>query len=125
MTLHELAICESILGQALAVAASHGAREIGKITLRIGPLAGVEPDLLRLAFPLVAAGTRCEEAELAIETIEVSVACRVCGAVSNVRPNRLLCAGCGGWRVALLSGDEMLLDSIELREPRRQELADV
>jgi hydrogenase nickel incorporation protein HypA/HybF len=112
--MHELAICRSVLQQVLAAAAPVDMRAIGRITLRIGPLSGVEPDLLRAAFPLVAAGTPCEGAIIAIEGMCVLVRCKTCGATSVVRPNRLLCGDCGEWRVALVSGDEMMLASIEL-----------
>ncbi len=112
--MHELAICESVLRQVLRVAAGCGQLHVGRITLRIGKLAGVEPDLLRAAFPLVAAGTACERATIIIEDSAVQVRCRYCRAVSEVRPNRLLCAQCGAWQVTVLSGDEMLLAQVEL-----------
>ncbi len=112
--MHELAICQSVLGQAIAVAASRDAAGIGRITLRIGRLAGVEPDLLRRAFPLVAAGTACEDAVLEIEYSAVAVYCRICDATCDVAPNRLLCGACGGWRVTVVRGEEMLLASVEL-----------
>ncbi|MEJ1975499.1 MAG: hypothetical protein WDN49_04855 [Acetobacteraceae bacterium] len=47
-----------MLQQVLAVASSQGAGNVGRITLRIGPLAGVEPDLLRRAFPWSRRGRR-------------------------------------------------------------------
>ncbi len=50
---HELSICEAVLHEVLAIAEAQRARRVGRITLRLGPLAGVEPDLVRLAFPLV------------------------------------------------------------------------
>lgn len=112
--MHELAICEAVLGQVLDHAAPRGPGRVGRITLRIGPLAGVEPQLLRAAFPLVAAGTRCEGAALIIEDVAVAVHCAPCGLTSPALPNRLLCAGCGGWRVSLVAGDEMLLARFEL-----------
>ncbi len=87
---------------------------VGRITLRIGPLAGVEPELLLRAFPLIAAGTLCAEAELTIEAVPVRVRCQLCRATSDVRPGRLLCAGCGAWRVTVISGDEMHLAGVAL-----------
>ena len=126
--MHELAICRSVLQQVLAAALPHDMRAIGRITLRIGPLSGVEPDLLRAAFSLVAAGTPCEGATIAIENMPVLVRCKSCGTTSVVRPNRLLCGDCGEWRVALVSGDEMLLASIEVCDaptPKMESLADV
>jgi len=112
--MHELAICQALLRQVLQVTEDRGRRCIGQIGLRIGPLAGVEPGLLRSAFPLVAAGTLCEGATLNIEETRVRVRCAACGTISEVRSNRLLCNDCGTWRVTLTGGDEMLLTSVEL-----------
>jgi len=114
--MHELAICQSILAQTMEIATSHRARWVSRITLRIGPLAGVEPALLRAAFPLAAAGTCCASAELVILIPTVRVKCIFCGAASTVAPNRLLCGVCGTWRVTLLEGDEMRIESMDLLE---------
>jgi len=112
--MHELAVCEAILAQAASIAETHQARAVTCITLRIGPLAGVEAHLLRAAFSLAAAGTACEGARLIIDIVDVRIACRLCGAASRVRANRLLCGTCGTWRVALLEGEEMRIESVEL-----------
>ena len=117
-----------MLQQVLAIAASNDMPAVGRIMLRIGPLAGVEPGLLCAAFPIVAAGTPCEGATIEIERMAVKVLCRLCGSTSIVRPNRLLCASCGDWQVTLLSGDEMLLASIESMDPpfsKQKERVDV
>ncbi len=111
---HELSICQAVLRQVLAVAAEQSARRISMITLHIGPLAGVEPDLVRLAFPLLAAGTTCEGATIWIETLPVQVRCRICATTSEVPLNRLLCADCGTWQVDIVSGDQLLLARVEL-----------
>ncbi len=117
-----------MLHQVLAIAASNDMPAVGRIMLRIGPLAGVEPGLLCAAFPIVAAGTPCEGATIEIESMAVRVRCKLCGSTSVVRPNRLLCASCGDWQITLLSGDEMLLTGVELSDaplPRQKERADV
>jgi len=123
--MHELAVCQSILAQAQATAAANKAGRVQRITLRIGRLAGVEPDLLRAAFPLVAHGTCCEAAILRIETVAVDVECRLCGTTRDVAPNRLLCGSCGTWRVTLRGGDEMRLESLELASLPAEEFSDV
>ena len=70
--------------------------------------------MLKSAFPLVAAGTLCEGTIIEIEDIPVRVRCQICDSTSQTRSNRLLCTDCGTWRVTLISGDEMLLASVEL-----------
>ena len=53
-------------------------------------------------------------ADLAIEEQAIRVTCLSCGAESEASANRLLCAACGDYRTRLVSGDEMLLMSVEL-----------
>ena len=115
--MHELSICQALIDQVESVARENGAIRVERILLQVGPLAGVEPALLQHAFPLAAAGTLAEHAELAIEPAPVRVSCNDCGAESDATPNRLLCAACGGFRTRLLSGDDLLLARLELTLP--------
>ena len=51
--MHELSLMDAVREQALAQAALHGARRIAAITLRVGSLAGVEIEALRLSADAV------------------------------------------------------------------------
>lgn len=112
--MHELSVCLSLLQQLESIARQHEAASIDQVFLKVGPLSGVEPELLRKAYPLAVAGTVAEGAELFIEYGEVVVTCTECGAESPAQPNRLLCAACGDYRTRLISGDEMILERVEL-----------
>lgn len=112
--MHELSVCLALMGQVDRIAAEHGAKRVEKIVLQIGPLSGVEPALLKNAFPLAATGTVAEDAELVIELSTIRVTCSQCGAESDALPNRLLCGQCGDFRTRLISGEEMTLVSLEL-----------
>jgi len=112
--MHELSVCLALMDQVSRIAADHGAQQVEKIVLRIGPLSGIEPALLSNAFPLAAAGTLAEDAVLVIDHSPVRVSCTVCGAESEVVPNRLLCGSCGDFRTRVISGEEMTLVSLEL-----------
>ncbi len=115
--MHELAVCQSLLEQVQRVAADHGAERVERIRVRIGPLSGVEPELLTSAYTIAAAGTIAEGAELDIEPAPVRVHCITCGAETDALPNRLLCGACGDWHTRLVSGDDLLLASLELSVP--------
>jgi len=112
--MHEYAICIALLEQVEQIARQHEAKQVEKIMLKIGPLSGVEAELLQHAWPLAAAQTVAEDAELVIAPAAVVVRCTRCNAESEVPPNRLLCRACGDFRTRLVSGDEMLLASVEL-----------
>lgn len=112
--MHELSICQSLIDQLEEIARRESAVRITGLLLRVGPLSGVVPELIADAFPIAAAGTAGEGAELRVETGPVRVRCRTCKAETDAEPNRLICASCGDFRTELLSGDELLLVSVEL-----------
>ena len=112
--MHELSLCEDLLEQVEAIARAHGAERIASITVRIGPLSGIEPMLLESAFSIGRVGTLAEEAELRMEQQPVRVVCQSCGAESQTSASHLICASCGSYDTKLLSGDELILASVEL-----------
>jgi hydrogenase nickel incorporation protein HypA/HybF len=117
--MHEFAVCQDMLQQIETIAADEQATAVEAITVRIGPLSGIEAHLLSQAFPLAAAGTVAENAELIIEALPIKVKCQLCGAETEAKANRLICGKCGDYHTQLLSGDEMLLASLELlKEPQ-------
>jgi len=112
--MHELSVCQGMMRQLEQIAAERGAASVSKVVVRIGPLSGVEPQLLEQAFPLASAGSVAADAVLVMEQLPVRVRCDSCGAESEATPNRLLCGACGDWHTQLVSGDELLLASVEL-----------
>ncbi len=111
--MHELSVCMALLDQVRRIAAERNATQVSKIVLQVGPLSGVEPELLRSAYSIAAAGTIAAEASLVIEDTAVVIRCRNCGAESETAANRLVCGRCDSLRTSLVSGDEMLLQSLE------------
>lgn len=114
--MHELAICQSLIDQVEAIALERNARCVTSIVIGIGPLSGVEAQLLKNAYPVASAGTIAENAELVIELLPIKVSCTQCGSESEALPNKLICKQCGDWRTTLVSGDELMLLSIELEK---------
>ena len=55
--MHELAICQALIGQVTDVAQKEQAAAVSEIYVSVGPLSGVEAPLMRHAFPVAAAGT--------------------------------------------------------------------
>ncbi|MGA9855600.1 MAG: hydrogenase maturation nickel metallochaperone HypA [Gammaproteobacteria bacterium] len=115
--MHELAICQALLDQVQAVAAEHADADVSRITLCVGPLSGVVPELLDRAFYLARAGGPAAHAELVIESTEIRVRCRVCGAESEATPAHLICGVCGDFHTDLLVGDQLVLKRVELIQP--------
>lgn len=121
--MHELAICQSLMDQVENIAFERKAQGVTSIVLAMGPLSGVEAQLLKNAYPIASAGTVAEHAELIIEILPVRVKCTQCDSESDALPNKLVCKQCGDWRTTLISGDELLLKRVEL-EKSKQAISD-
>lgn len=115
--MHELSICQALLDEVARIATSCEARTVGRITIEVGQLSGVEPEQLARAFEIARMGTCAAQAELSIAVPGIVVHCDDCGTSSSAQPNRLLCASCGGYRTRVLEGDGLRLRAVELDVP--------
>lgn len=113
--MHELSVCIALLEQVERIAHERAGAEVVQIVIKLGPLSGIEPQLLRRSYPIAAKGTVAENANLRVDPTEVIVRCTKCNCESVAAQNRLLCGGCGDFRTRIVSGDEMILQSVELR----------
>jgi hydrogenase nickel incorporation protein HypA/HybF len=119
--MHELSIAEAVVEIALRHAAG---RPVDKVELRVGRLRQVVPSALEFAFELLSEGTELQGAELAIEEVPARGRCRACETHSTMATFPLQCSSCGGLDVEIESGEELLVEAIELEDetietPRR------
>ena len=105
---------EAVRTQALAAARAEGATRIAAINLRIGSLAGVEPEALRFAHTVVMAGTIAAGAELRIEVVPARFDCEPCQQAFDAEQGDCLCPRCGSFSRELLQGRELELASLDL-----------
>ena len=108
--MHELAIAESVVSSVLERTED---RYVSVVRLRVGRLAGVVPDALTFCFELATAGTPLEGAALEIVSEPGRAHCRTCEVDFDVDDGLLLCT-CGSADVALLSGRELSVTSVEV-----------
>jgi hydrogenase nickel incorporation protein HypA/HybF len=112
--MHELSLMESVRDLALEQARVYGATRIAAITLRIGSLAGVEPEALRFAHAVVMAGTAAAGARLLIEEVPARFVCEPCQRSFEAPQGDCLCPRCGAFSRQLLQGRELELASLQL-----------
>ena len=108
--MHELAIAESVVASVLE---RTGDRHVSVVRLRIGRLAGVVPEALEFCFDLATAGTPLEGASLELAEEQGRAHCRTCGTDFEMEDPFLLC-DCGSADVALLSGRELSVTSVDV-----------
>ncbi len=114
--MHELSICQALIQQVENIAHERDAQSVSLIVIGVGPLSGVEAQLLKNAYSIASAGTLAEQAELTVNVLPLKVKCNQCGCESEATPNKLSCRHCGHWQTQLISGDELMLLSVELEK---------
>jgi len=112
--MHELAVCQALIGQVAEVAREQRAKTVTDIYVSVGPLSGVEGPLMQNAFPIAAAGTVAGAATLHLQETAIRICCEECGEESEAKMNRLVCDECGHWRTRVVSGDELMLQRVVL-----------
>ena len=112
--MHELAIMQSAVSQALDQARQAGGTRVHGVRLRIGALSGVVPDALQFAFEAVTAGTPAEAAVLTIEEVPARFWCAQCQ--REFQPANVFsdCPDCGKPSGDIRAGRELELASLEI-----------
>lgn len=115
--MHEMGIANSILeGVAKELQRRPGVQAI-KVGVRIGQLAGVDPDALNFAFEALTFETDLEGLKLEVQYVSPRSRCRDCGREFEVHNYELLCPTCGSLTTERISGDEMDFLYLEIEEP--------
>jgi hydrogenase nickel incorporation protein HypA/HybF len=122
---HELSIAQAVVD----IAAAHAARMDGPdgaparvvaVHVRVGHLRQVVPEALRLGFELCAVGTPAEDAELELEHVPAVVRCRACAGRRELESFPLACPACGSADVQVVSGEELVVDALELEHEHEE-----
>jgi hydrogenase nickel incorporation protein HypA/HybF len=109
--MHEIALCEGVLGVALEAAAGEPVR---RVRVRVGRLQAVVPDVFDQGWELVSQGTAAGGSRIEVVEIPVLVRCRACGLETEAPEPPLACRHCGSPDVQVVTGDELVVEEVEL-----------
>ncbi len=121
--MHELSIAMALVRQLEEVCAREKGMGVSSVSLLVGDLSGVDPDALAFAFPSACEGTVCQGAHLLIERIPAHARCLDCEAECVPRFAIRVCERCGSRKVKLDKGQELLLQSVVVRDAARTDHA--
>jgi hydrogenase nickel incorporation protein HypA/HybF len=108
--MHELAIGRAILEAAIRHA---DGRRVTGVSVRAGALRQVVPATLAFYLELLARGTACEGATIELTRVPLRMRCP-CGHAWEPGELSLRCPACDGGEAAIVAGEELELESIEL-----------
>jgi hydrogenase nickel incorporation protein HypA/HybF len=110
---HELSLSSAIINTAVRHA---DGRRVSVVSLRVGQLRQVVPETLEFYFEIVARETLCEGARLEQEILEARLRCEPCDAEWSIEIPAFRCPSCGGSDVVVATGNEFVVESIEVEE---------
>ncbi|HET7452180.1 MAG TPA: hydrogenase maturation nickel metallochaperone HypA [Thermoanaerobaculia bacterium] len=115
--MHETGLAADAYRIARQAADGRGGGPIESVTLVVGELAAVEPDLLAFAWEAVVAGTADASARLVVEWRPATQQCAACGVIAERAPGSWLrlCPICGD-ALAVSGGDELDVRSVTFAE---------
>ena len=112
--LHELGIVYHIIRDVENVARANGVRRVSSVTLLLGEVSGVVPDLLLDAWRWAADKKSVTQgAELIVEHVEAVTHCEACGHDYGTVEHGKTCPHCGSGETYLLQGQEVMIKQIE------------
>jgi hydrogenase nickel incorporation protein HypA/HybF len=94
---------------------AHPAR-VKKINLKVGRLTAVIQETFKFCMEVVTKDTFAEGAEVVIEEVPLRVQCESCGEESELSEPLFICPKCEGIRLRIISGRDLLVESIEIEE---------
>lgn len=112
--MHELGIVMNVLEQVDSVAAEYKAEKVTKVTMEVGEVSTIVPDLFTDAFNWAKKKTEyLKEAELEMIIIEGRTYCQSCGETYKTTEYGKKCPHCGSLETYLLTGDQVIIKDID------------
>jgi hydrogenase nickel incorporation protein HypA/HybF len=114
--MHELGIAHSVLDAVRTEAERHPGAFPVKVAVRVGELAGVDPDALAFSFEVLTSKTEWARVVLEVQTCPRKHCCRDCGNTFRIVDYDFACPACGGLHSECIGGEELELAYVELEE---------
>lgn len=119
--MHEQSLVKSLLNQVQQLCRENNAVCVDVVTVEIGPLSGVEPELITSAFEQLAPLHLTPCPRLDIRLIDLAMRCRECTAESAAPAITFRCAVCSSSQVQIIRGDEFRLIDVAMQIPVYQD----
>ena len=113
--MHEKSLVKSLLTQVEQLRVDNHATYVDRVTVEVGPLSGVEPELIRSAFDEVASEQFEVAPVLDIRLIQLQIRCRSCLHEASVEGLTLQCPECKSSKVQVIRGDEFRLIDVSIQ----------
>lgn len=112
--MHELSVCESLLGVLSSEARARHFTRVKAVRLELGAFSCVAADALDFCFTVVSRGTLAENARLDVVRLTGQAWCLNCGETVGIAERYAPCPQCGTYELQISGGDEMRVIELEV-----------
>ena len=110
--MHEMSVAVALLERVLAEASLGGLVTVSQVTVEVGALQSIEPDLLMEAFRAAAEGSPAQGARLDVTQAPAQALCLACGRPFEPDYRSYTCPHCGRADLKIVKGKELFLLSL-------------
>jgi hydrogenase nickel incorporation protein HypA/HybF len=118
--MHELSIAQNIIEIIQSNIPETEWEHIDKVRLKVGEAAGVVPESLEFSFQAITSESPLRHTQLEIISIPFRVRCQDCSAITKNEAGFAFCEMCGSTNTKVISGNELHVTEIEIREPEKE-----
>ena len=113
--MHEMGIMKSVVKASIAAAQKNGVNRIRTVTLQVGELWAFIPEWVQQYFDVLSKGSVAEGAKVYLESVPATGRCNICNMTFkiDIHNRRAVCPLCNQDDYQLLTGNELILKSIE------------
>ncbi len=112
--MHEYGIVQSLIESCEENARANDATKVTKVTIKVGVMSGVEPQLLSEAFNTFKEDTICDGCEFVMNIQKVKVRCNSCEKENELEKNEYICPSCESTELSVIDGEDMFLMQLEM-----------
>ena len=109
--MHEMSLTENLLDVTLENA---GAQKVINVNLLIGEFSHEREEAIQFYWDDLAKGTQAETAQLKFQRVDAEMKCLACETVFHPDDEAAFCPNCQSYRLNLISGDDVKLESIDV-----------
>lgn len=114
--MHELSITESLLNTASDYARKNKAKKVTVLNLVIGELSGIMDESVQFYWDMISENTICGKSILHFDKRKAFMKCMACGNEFSLDGELSPCPDCRSMDLKVISGNEFLLESIEIEK---------
>jgi hydrogenase nickel incorporation protein HypA/HybF len=112
--MHEMSIAQSLIDIIQEEMDRHQATSLRSVRLNIGQLSAVVPESLSFCFEVITTGTPLEGAELIMNMVPLTGACRSCGETFEIENYAFTCPKCDSPEIDTVSGQDLSIVEMEV-----------